>query len=369
MAYEFLPAQHAYLVDGNVSVTFPVGSPRVLVFGNAGKGLTYQPYNIAADALSQSINQFGLDGNLARQAYECREGGGEAIVLNRVGALPLKLGFIGGTGEDLAERVTGSDGLTIECKYGGTEWSTRFGIAYEVGSNRLIIEDKSLNVVVYDNGTENPVDLGLFNVEGTFATDTGGTDIGNLGATPTLRTSIAISLSTASDLSMSYCAGDNGTNHGKMRLDEALYKGIKSMEGVVYDFISFPEKATLNATYSTNFTAQWTSRGTTYPGITSAGDKLGKVFVEEVNGQFHHYWDLNGDNAAEIWSVEGTSTSAHTGTSLGGHVFNATSFREANFAYLLSDACYQITENDQFVQGIIGVEDRLVSELVLHMAG
>ena len=74
------------------------------------------------------------------------------------------------------------------------------------------------------------------------------------------------------------------------------------------------------------------------------------------------YWDVNNDNKADYWSVQGhssTSTIAFTSTSAGDHTFAAGDFHEANFAYLIAHNCYQITENDHFCQAAVPTEPPL----------
>jgi hypothetical protein len=39
-------------------------------------------------------------------------------------------------------------------------------------------------------------------------------------------------------------------------------------------------------------------------------DSLGKVFVEEYEGEYYFWWDIDGDGTAELWPIGVGSSSA-----------------------------------------------------------
>lgn len=340
--------------DGNLNrIQNNVRPPDIAIFATAERGITYlpQPFNEGNIATVNKI--FGVAGDVGKQTQEAISKGKESLLITRVGARECFLRNLGHTSAS-AGTPPHDDGLQIYAVYGGTDIGTRFGIAFDTSDGRLIIQDKALSEVVFDNNPSAPVDKRLFNVWGSFTTSANCTAIGTISPLAT----IALNGATAVDAEMTFYPGDNGTSLSRMQLFEACFNGFAALEGYRYSYIALPKEATLDCPVATNLAAL-ADQGTAYPtkGSTSANapDKLGRVFIEYVDGKHEFYWDVDGDGAAEYYSVNDTGTS-YGATSKGGVVFASTSFKEPNFAYALAYHCDRVTYESHTLEGCCGVE-------------
>ena len=350
-----LAGSYSIYGDGNLGRLDNVSSPpRIAILGSAGKGNDYQPQAFVSDNIDSMLSVYGADGDLLQQVQEMQTKGGNAALALRIGSRPVFAMHIGASGAATSTPTDQEDGYWIESFYGGKEFGTRFGVAWEKASDRLIVEDKLTGIVVFDNLSTNPVDLGLVYVRGASGTGGGdeGTDIGTISP----LTTVAVNSLSTTDGRVTTYAGDNGTSLSRMELFEGVMKAFTALEGFRYDYIPMPPGATLDAPVEYGLSSI-AAVGTDYPNRGASGaapDKLGQVYIEFVDDKLEFYWDVDGDAEAEYWSV--SDTSDYSGTSKGGHVFTATSWEEPNFAYALAYHCQRTTYESHFVQGIVGVE-------------
>lgn len=347
-----LPGPYSIYGDGNLGRSqSDVSAPRIVLMGSAGQGADYRGQVFNEDTIDQMSAVYGSAGNLLQQSQEMQAKGGNSALAVRIGARPAFAMHIGASSSTPTDQ---EDGYWIQPLFGGQDLGTRFGVAYNQTASRLIVEDKANGAIIFDNNSTAPRDLGLVLVRGTQGTV--GTDIGDALSFP--PTTIALNALTAVDAGIVTYNGDDGTQLSRMRLFEGVMKGFYALEGFQYSYVAMPPGATLDAPFD-GALATLAPVGTAYPALGSlsatAPDKLGKVFIEEVDDQLEFYWDVDGDGTAEYWSVVDTATT-YSETSKGGTVFAATSFTEPNFGYALAYHCQRTTLESHFAQGIIGVE-------------
>ncbi len=157
-----------------------------------------------------------------------------------------------------------------------------------------------------------------------------------------------------------FTAGSDGIDISRMELWEALYAAYKLLDDVDVDYL-VPMNAYLDDLNTEdlddgdldllNTNPPWESTPV-YPTAGSSYDALGKVFVQEFEGQLYFWWDMNRDDAAEIFPSVGDSDATHDafGTALG-----SGDFHEVNFAYDLARFCFDKSENNAEVIGFVGV--------------
>ncbi len=336
--------------DGNLGrLQSSANPPRIAIFGSAASGKDYTPLVFTEDTIDGMRAVFGEFGDMMQQVQEMQTKGANACLAMRIGARPFFAMHIGAT---VASPSGQEDGYWIEHVYGGTDTGTRFGLAYDKVSGRLVIADNANNkLVVFDNNSTAPVDLGLFLVRGT-PSPTAGADGSAIGSVSTPTYINLASLVPVDGRIVSY-AGDNGTSISRMRLFEGVMKGFAALEGFRYNYLPMPPRATLDAPFKADYAAL-SPVGTAYPAQNATNDTLGKVYIEFVEDKLEFYWDVDGDNAAEYWSV--ADTSSYATTSKGGTSFSSDSFLTPNFAYALAYHCYRTTYEQQFIQGMVAVE-------------
>ncbi len=317
-------------------------APRMMIFGTAGKGAT-STFGIAnANNVANLPRTIGREGDLLETAQEAMLKGEESLAYFRIGAKGVWLEHIGGT----AGGALG-DGLRIEAVERGKEMSTRLGIAYSTADQRLIIQDLLTKVVLFDNHPSTSIDLGAILVSGAAVTGSGS----NIGSVSPL-TAIPIASATTSDAQLRGYLGHDGTaGLSRMELYQECFRALKLAEGLPVSYYAAPEKATLDAPWSTSNTA---TGQTAFPNPNSAWDKLGKCYIEQDGENYLFYWDVDNDNAAEFWNVN--DTGVYTGTSKKGKVFASGDFSLPNFAYLFASQMHYHTVEHSLVQACVGVE-------------
>lgn len=150
--------------------------------------------------------------------------------------------------------------------------------------------------------------------------------------------------------------GSDGIDLSNMELYEALDKAYQIIETEEFKQL-VPMGALLDAkNVADGHTVILSSServpvGQRYPVAGSKGDVLGKLFVEEYEGERFYFWDINGDGVAEIFPSVG---SADATTKISGEDLLAGDFKEVNFAYQLANACFVISSNEYNVNGFIG---------------
>lgn len=329
----------------------PARNPRTIVFGTAEKGFTSRPTYVNRQNLFQMLQTYGRNGDMLEQITEGFEKGEDEILVWRIGASPTSLIHVGGTSTSTAAPLL--DGLLIKSLEGGKQWETQLGIAYRTSDARLIISDKSFEpeLVVFDNDPEFPLDLALVTVLGS-ASAGNGSNIGEI--TTTSFTTIPFSSATSSDADMVFLPGADGTDGlSRIELWAECFKGLQKSKGFFARYYAAPERASLNAPFSTSLTISG-NPGTAFPARNATNDKLMKTYIEYVDGEFELYFDGDNDGVAEFWTVADTGN--YSATSKGGKVFTATDFSEPNFAYLYGYQMY-LNAVEQFIsQAVIPVE-------------
>lgn len=333
------------VVDGNLLTTSSNPNPAILVLGTAGKGDSETLYQV--ERLASAKSTFGIDGTLYRGMAEVHGGGGDDtnILGYRIGASPATLSGVG-------------TAATITTVMADNDIGSEYAITYNTADSRLRVwrvEDEEL---IYDNWPAMPVsgvDLGEVIVTGTPAAGV------SIGTTDFDAFTDAVVMGNIT-VGGTYTRGSDGIDISRMKLYEALEKAYRDLENADIDIV-VPMNAYLDdlnvmdmtTTEVTTFNtaAPWAGGLNTYPTAGTTYDGLGKVFIQEYQGQVYFWWDLDNDGAAELWPVSVGSSSATLDAN--GVTLTAADFHEANFAYQLANFCYVSTENNVMMNGAIGV--------------
>jgi len=344
--YSHLPGIFPELIDQGLSVTNLVRAPRVLVLGTASQGQTGRPYVVSSSSVAAS--EFGSNGTLTRGMYEVRQAGAKNVILYRLGATAAKLEHIGCT--------LGTGGYTVETIRRDDDAGSVYTVYYNDDDDRLIVYNSLTGVCVYDNDSSDPIDLGEVIVSGSRC-GAGGPHIGGPSST-------GVALEDVTAAGTSYTAGTDGLNPSRMELWEYLYKAYKDLESEDFDFVVPMDiyLDDLNVKDGDDFGATYIASivdGGTYPTAGSASgttgpDGLGEVFVEEYNGEYYFFWDLNEDGDAELWP-DGVGSASAT-TKIDGTSLTSGDFHEVNFAYQLALFCHTVSTNNVECLGTVGVK-------------
>lgn len=370
-----LLGQYSYLGDGNIQRNNTVFSPpELVVLGQAIKGADNRPLPFSGATIDQVLQLFGAQGTLTKQVQEARSKGVESVLAKRIGARKIFLQHIGASGAtSVNPDGDPENGYWLELNVGGTQYGTQIGIAYQKSDGRLVLEDLAAKQVIFDNNPAAPIDLGAVYVRGQNYPSGGGSDIGTATSYPPVTIPLA-SATSLGDNRIHYYGGDNGEDIPLMRLFEGIFDGFYSLENYRYKYIAMPERATINAPWGTDMTNVSTGAnapGTAYPApyqtANNDQDKLGAVFMEEVDGDLFYYWDVNNDGKAEFWSVN--DTGQYHSQSKGGHSFQLGDFEVPNFAYILGYQCYRTTLESHLCEGVIGIEPQPIGKKFSHWLG
>ena len=149
--------------------------------------------------------------------------------------------------------------------------------------------------------------------------------------------------------------GIDGDKMSKMELYEAIERGFRVIENEEFKIIiigntHLDDKNVADGDIAVLSTDARTPVGRRYPVPGSKNDVLGKVFVEEYEGEFFYFWDINGDGKAEIYPKIGLASASKN---IAGEDFTVQSFKEVNFAYQLANFCFVSSGNEYNVSGVI----------------
>lgn len=345
MSLENLPGIFNYLHDGYLGVGESNENPIVLVIGTAPRGDSETVYTV--DSPSTAAQEFGKDdGTLIRGMYEAISGGAENIRLYRIGAKAASLTLVGG-------------GITVETVLKDATAGDDYKIFWDDTNERLYVWRVSDDLLVYDNNPAYPsaaVDENEVSVSGAVVGDPGDGSRADIGTAL-----VPVTLTNANGVGgASFTAGDDGILLSRMEMFEELYRAYQLLENEDVDII-VPMNAYLDdanvtdmtSTQITNLNAATWSGVESYPTPGAATDALGKVFVQEYQGEWYFWWDINSDGVAEIWPNIGSASQV---ADADGTALLASDFHEANFAYQLADFCYRQSEDNQEMIGVIGVK-------------
>lgn len=373
--FDNLPNVGVDIQDGGITFPTPEGLPVIMVLGTATAGPGDTPYAVTGKNPDAVKSVFGTDGTLIRGFYEVRENAGtaaDAIKLYRIGATPATLTGVGKGGSaagftietaDLDGPLGGDTTVDADPITGGDTAASGVYILYQkdpttTTNNRLRVYTSPDNgatfTVVYDNqpdssaaGVDETYDLGIVHVTGTAGS---GTDIGT--ANP-LAPVLMAAVTTAGTVLTN---GKDGTSMSRMEHYESLYKAFRNLENEEIDIVVpmnvYLDDANVEDLTDTEITDKALSSLTTYPTPGSTKDVLGKVYVQENSGKYYFWWDMNRDGKAEIFPTVGSSDATHNAD---GTLLKKADFHEVNFGYQLANFCFDSTENNVAMVGVIGV--------------
>lgn len=212
--------------------------------------------------------------------------------------------------------------------------------------------------VVYVDGNEIANSLWTINV-GAGAGGVDQLEIDSVTAGYAGAEAVTIDYTYDADVDHEMRDGSDGLNPSKMEMYEALEEAYRSLENdevdiVIPQNVYLDDKNIVDGDSIILSSNESLSVGRRYPVAGSAGDGLGKLYIEEYQGEFFYFWDINGDGQAEIYPVGIGSASATTG--IDGEALTASDFREVNFAYQLANFCFSLSVNDNEVTGVIGTK-------------
>lgn len=343
--YDNLPGVQPTLVDGNLDLPTASSAPRVLVLGTASRGLNEQP--VLVTSLSEAKATFGSDGTLLRGLYETKAQGATNVYAMRIGGTSARLEGIGVN--------TATGGYTLETDDKDDEAGDRYSIVYDDSTQRLMVFDEVSEEWELDtSGILAPkLGNGGISLTGIPGVAGAGTSIGSVSS-PVLMSAVTGLTPDGGDSGWTYTAGTDGIDMSRMELYEQLYNAYALLDFVEMDIL-VPMDVYIDDTNVADLSgAEITALGlgslTAYPVAGAANDVLGKVFVQEVDGENHFWWDMDDDGVAEIFPSVGSASAT---TDANGVTLVGADFHEINFAYQLAEFCHRANKQWQFCIGVV----------------
>jgi len=347
-----LPGIYANKIDGNLVSEARATAPRVLVIGTAGQGSGGEIERKLFRSTSAAKSHYGTDGTLIRGMYEAKAQGAKEFLLYRMGCRRASVQGIGDT--------SGAAGYTIETYMCDADAGDTYSVWYDDSADRLSIINVNTEIVVWDNDTTNPIDLYEVVVSGYRAT-AGGPDVGTASGYVLLK-----NVTAPAYTGCTYTAGRDGTSLSRMEMYEELYNAYKILIEEQFSVavpmdIYLDDYNYIDQGHRLGSVPPKIPSGSTYPtagaydpdaGVNSDVDSLGEVYVEEYQGTYYFWWDIDGDGVAEIYPSVG---SADASTTIDGDTLTASDFHEVNFAYQLGRFLYDCSVNFNDCTGTIGV--------------
>lgn len=341
MAYTNLPGIWSEKQDGGLNIPASSSAPTVLILGTASSGNSETPYVVGRS--QEAAVAFGSGGTLTRGMYEVQAGGGENIVLFRIGATAATLDGIG------VNAATGGVSIVTIAKDDTAADSYEFYWDNTSSQQRLVVVNVETGTTVYDRSWDEPtasVDLGEVAVYGD-PTDGEGENIGSASAMVTLHEA---GDSTSPDYDVTLTHGTDGTTPSRMELYEHLFKAYQLLENERFDLV-VPMDVYLDDDNAVDGDTYAASPGTTYPTAGSADDILLYFYSEEYEGEWYFWWrEVKASGNPDIYP-SGYATTSPSGVDL-----TTTAFNEVNFAYQLANFCYTMSGNSRECHGVIGVK-------------
>jgi hypothetical protein len=353
MAFVNLPGTIVTKLDGNLAVSTPNTAPVTLVLGTAENGDTSQVFRVAR--LSDAMRAFGKAGTLARGLLEAAGGGAANLRLLRFGAKPARLLNIIDGQVDITtiqrDRFAGTD---FEVEYASASGTLRV--------RRVRDQDVAITpvIVVYEAvATVVAIDTGEVIVEGTWAA-TDGVDI---ASTTDLKDVVGIVGETLSR----YHDGTDGTDLSRMEMYEELHKSYELLRDQPFDLLVpmdvYLDDGNVMDMYDVDVPALPAQGDSVlYPTAGDPDDLLGKVFIQEFEGEFLFWWNFSKTDATADIFPAGLGASTATLDAFG-VALTAADFHEVNFAYQVGEFCFQVSEQDQECHATVGVKPPLSTSL------
>tara|TARA_Y100000310_G_C20674751_1_gene812346 strand:- start:1396 stop:3021 length:1626 start_codon:yes stop_codon:yes gene_type:complete len=262
-------------------------------------------------------------------------------MLMRIGGTAASLTGIGVAG------ATG--GLTVTTELLDDGAGAQYAIFYDSSTGQLAVYDTTNSEWIYDNVAG--IDTGDVCVAGTLGTPAGA-DIGSASAPVAMEDVPALP-----GVSVTYTAGTDGTDLSRMGMYEALYKAytlldFNRMDVIVPMNVYIDDTNVADLSGAEIIALNWAVNVgvNAYPTADSDQDVLGRLFVQEFEGEHYFWWDIDGDDVAEIWPTTGSATAT---TDINGDAIEAGDYHEVNFAHQLANFCNDATYDWQFVHGVI----------------
>ena len=329
MTFTYLPGVIPNLIDKQLPTQDLSDAPKVLVLGTSPSGVNYTPYLVRSMATGKST--FGSTGTLVRGGYEVKAQGAENTMLMRIGG---------------SAAILVTAGLTLTSELLDDIAGTQFAIYYDSSTAHIAIYDTIGSEWVYDN--INNIDTGAICVAGT-PTIGAGDDIGSQSAPVAMA-----SVPSLPGVTAVYTAGTDGINPSRMKLYEYLTEAYQKTTFFDIDFVvpmdAYIDDINLADLSIGQIAARNLSTLIDYPTAGSQQDVLGKVYIQEYNGNNYFWWDTDNDGVAEIYPTLGASGPS---ADINGDAIAAGDFHEVNFAYQLANFCYEATHDWAFIQGFI----------------
>jgi len=210
--------------------------------------------------------------------------------------------------------------------------------------------------VVHADGVE----LLLAHVTVSAGTGAGGVDqviLDSVAAGLLAGQAITVDYVYDADLDYNLRDGSDGLNPSRMELYEALEEAYRLLENDELDIVVpmdvyLDDKNVVDGDLIVLSENLSVPAGRRYPVPGSVGDALGKLHVEEYEGEFHYFWDIDGDGLAEIFPGIGAASAS---TKIDGSALESGDFHEVNFGYQLANFCFSLSVNDNECAGSIGV--------------
>jgi hypothetical protein len=343
-----LPGVKSKKNDGNLRAQAASRAPRILIVGTAGKGAGDDFYLVPTTG--QARGEFGNEGSLLRGMWEAVKGGANEVALYRIGSTAAVLTGVGDS--------SGAAGYTIETVAQDADAGGDYEMYYTDSTDRLVIRRVVDEVIVFDNLATAPIDNFEVTVSGARASG-GGPDIGSSSSWIALE-----NVDPSTYAGTSFVAGTDGLSLSRMEMWEQLYVAYKHLLPEEFDVI-IPMDVFLddyNVVAQGHFLGAVTPvipAGQQYPtaGAYSLGsdiDSLGKVYVEEYEGKYYFWWDINGDGVADVYPTPAVGSSSST-TKIDGTTLTTADFHEVNFGYQLGRFLYEYTTDIVDCTGVIGV--------------
>ena len=359
---QYLPGIVVEKNDGGLAPEAGSPAPRVLVLGTSAKGQGSSPFLVRNTSLAKG--EFGLEGTLIRGMYEVKKSGAEEIALFRIGATASVFEGIGG-------KATTSTGYTITTVMEDDTAGSVYGVYYDDNTDRLVVTNTELGLVVYDNDSTTPINEEEVIVSG-YRDESQTAGYWESIGTPSTPVALEDIITTVAPSNSDYAfvAGTDGTSLSRMEMYEKLYTAYKLLAeydfdvvvpmDVYFDDYNLADQGlglslANRAPQSDNGTNTYPTAGDYKPGLSL--DALGKVYVEEYLGTHYFWWKFSEpsalDAAADVYPAGVGSASATL--KIDGTALSEEDYHEVNFGYQLARFLFEFSTNNVDATGVIGV--------------
>jgi hypothetical protein len=351
--YENLAGVIVYKNDGNLAPEATAVAPRAMIVGTSGKGQGHLTYLVPST--TQAKSEFGNDGTLLRGMWEVKAAGADEIAMYRIGSKPAIL-------EGVGNSAGGAGGYKIETVEQDADAGGNYAMYYDDSTDRLVVKRNTDDVIVFDNDETSPIERYEVIVSG-YRHSGGGPDIGSASAFINLE-----DVDPSTYAGTSFTAGDDGLGMSRMEMYEELYVAYENIKQTDFDVIVpmdvyLDDYNVVNQGHYLGAITPESPSANTYPtkGRYRPGqdvDALGRLFVEEYEGEYYFWWWFNDGSgvfaSADIWPTDAPGSATAT-TKIDGTTLTGDDFHEVNFAYQLGRFLYEYSTNVVDATGVIGV--------------